>query len=728
MGGFGTKTKVPEVPTHHVTRPRLLAELDTVDAVATVVAPAGYGKSILVAQWARATDRSVAWMTVDEADQDPARFWCHAGHAIGRVAPELIEAALPAFELPSGAAPQIRLAAFLEAAAGCVDRVALVVDEYHRCSCPEVDEAIEYLLKHRPSDLSLVLLSRNQPPISLQREAAEGRLLELGVDDLRFDVDEVTAVLSELGIDRAPVAEKLWRYTGGWPVMVSLGRYMLGRGAWGGEDPLTGNERLVAGYLTEEVMRTLDPERRAFVTQTSILDQVSGPLADAVVDGHGGGAVLEELAGEGFPIHRLDEQGEWFCYHDLVARRLRTQLRRTRSLSDVADLHRRAARWYEREGSLEVALGHALEAGDHDYASDLYADYWLAAANQGEIVLAGDHLAKFPESAIADDPRLGFAAAWLAIMSGSVEAVRPALRGALAAPARSDERFPGAKHRSSAAAMIECVYYRLLGETGPACAAGRKALEIECEADDIGRARALAHLGVALFWRGHFQEAETVLEMAVGTANRFRHHIEHLLALGHLALVALQRNERDRARRNVDDARQLAAENRLTRHPAAAASAAAAGELSAIDEDPGALDAVDRALEIASIQGEPAMLAYLYTLRARVADDLGRSELAERNRYLAESQVLRFPDVGFVSSLVEETPERSGRIGTSIDLTAREITVLRLMSTPQTLSDIARELYVSHNTVKTHARNIYRKLGVAQRADAVREAAKAGLL
>ena len=719
-----TRTDIPPVSQSHFERPELVRQLDEANGVASVVAPAGYGKSALVREWAHKTSRWLpAWVTIDEGDQDPARFWSKVWEALTRTI-DLPDEIREDLELPSGMVAPIRLATLVMAIAGQGLDVALVLDDYQWCECPEVDESVGYLIRNQPENLFLVIASRTRPELPLARKAADGHLLELGSDNLVFSEAEVAQAISVLGLDKSATAQ-IVAETGGWPVMVGLGAFALD-GAEHRETPLfTANDRRVADYLTEEVTRFLNDKDQAFVEETSIMSEVSGSLVNAVTDSHGGGAILERLEAKGFPLQRLDRQGEWFVYHQLVAERLRTQLRHTRPAAEVAALHCRAARWYEEHDLREQALTHAQDGEDVELASALFADFWVQAANKGEIVVAQTYLQRFSHDALTTDPRLAVAKAWLGIMRGELDDVRASLDLALAAPETTDERFPGASDRQSAVSLVESVYYRVLGELSLACNAAEIALRIESSPDSLGRARALTFSGVCTFWRGQFDEAETLLEQAAGTADRFGNHIEKVLALGHLGLIAIERKSYDRAAQLGSEAQAVISAHRLGRHPSSTASIATSAVVrSSVDKEEG-LALSGRALEVASIQSEPAMLAYLHILRARLASGIGDQETDQQSRELAAIQVRRFRDVGFIRA----------RIGTSTApirndqcLTPKELAVLRLLGSSLPLADIGRELYSSPNTVKTHTRNIYRKLGVTRRNDAVRVAAETGLL
>ncbi len=719
-----TKTAIPPVAASHFSRPALVQQLEDATGVVSVVAPAGYGKSAVVREWAHKTPRwTIGWVTIDEGDRDPARFWSKVWAGLVRVI-DVPNGVREDLELPSGMAAPIRLEGLINLIAAQDFDVALVLDDYHRCECPEVDESLSYFLRNQTENLLIVLASRSRPALPLARKAADGELLEIGREDLVFDSTEVRQAISILGLDEN-ATEQIVEDTGGWPVMVGLGAFALRRADDEEARSFNANERQVADYLTEEITRSLSKSDREFVESTSIISELSGPLVNAVTNSQGGGAILERLEAQGFPVQRLDASGEWFTYHQLVAERLRTQLLDERPAGDLAALHLRAARWYQENSLKEEALMHALHAEDLQLASMVFADFWLGTANKGEIVLARTYLRNFPEQALLVDPRLAVAKAWLGIMSGEVDEVRSSLDSATAAPTLPAERFPGATNRLSAISLVESVYYRVLGELSLACDAAETALKIEQAPDAIGRARALSLSGVCTFWRGQFDEAETLLEQAVGTADRFGYHIEKLLALGHLGLIAIERSDTDRATQLATEAESVMVTHRLGRHPSATAAIATNAVVrTSADADEG-LAIIERALEIANIQSEPAMLAYLHLTRARLASSVGDDDLDEQSRDIASTQVRRFRDLGFVRARVggSAAPVRNDQ-----RLTPKELAVMRLLASSLSLAEIGRELYSSHNTVKTHTRNIYRKLGVTRRNDAVRVAAETELL
>ena len=724
-----TKFDRPAPTPHHVTRERVAALFpDVPRAVTAIIAPAGYGKTTALARWVSTLEINTAWLRLDQADRDPARFGSHLAEAVNQSShgalPSVVSAALGATGTVGGAS---RVTPLLNYVAGRDRPFHVVLDDYHHAASPDVDEVVRYLLTHAPRTLRLCLTSRSQPDLQLTRLRGAGDLTELTADELAFDAAETSQVLNRIAGINVTVDEAahVHQATEGWPVMVALIAHAIAaRRDTALSQILQDAERELDSYVLEEVLASCDVDEIDFVRATSILDQVTGPLADVICEQPGSGARLAELARLGFPLERFESGGPWYRFHQHVAQTLREQLANSMSAAGIRDLHCRAAIWLEEADDTEASLDHALLGGDYERAARLFDRWWLGLVNRGQVQAVRGWLSRMPRETVAGDPALALATAWTNLMAGELDTVSSFL-----ASARSfvgdEPTLPGASSVASGVALIETLYYRMAGRLTNACDSAEVALGYETEPDATGRARALAYAGVCRFWKGQFDHASRLLNHAVGVGDRFGQSMARLLALGYLGLIEAEHDSNEGLRSIVADAEALIDEAGLHFHPTAAPALTASAFLAAAEgRHDEALTKLEAALAVASIQAEPGLLAYVNVACAQLLDKLGRDEEAERRRLLADGLCRRAEDVGFIAS---RCGTHSGaQVAPDVSLTGREISVLELLSSSLSLPEIAAELFVSHNTVKTHVQSLYRKLGVSKREDAVRVAAALG--
>jgi LuxR family transcriptional regulator, maltose regulon positive regulatory protein len=372
-----TKLYAPKLRRGLVARPRLSGHLHrrAASRLTLISAPAGFGKTTLLAEWLAATptERSVAWLSLEESDRQPASYWTYVITALQAVVPGVGSSALELLE--SGQPPvEAILTTVLNELSTVPNDVYLVLDDYHLVDGPDVQAGMTFLLEHLPPQVHLVVSTRADPALPLARLRAHGELVEVRAADLRFTLDEVAAYLNDVtGLDLAASdVAALEGRTEGWIAALQLAALsMQGRADVAGFIAgFAGDDRYVVDYLVDEVLARQPAQVRSFLVQTSILDRLSGPLCDAVTGQPGGKAMLESLDRANLFVVPLDDRRRWYRYHHLFADVLRTHLLDEHP-DRVAALHRRASRWYERNGEPSPAIRHALAAGDVERAADL---------------------------------------------------------------------------------------------------------------------------------------------------------------------------------------------------------------------------------------------------------------------------------------------------------------------------------------------------------------------
>jgi LuxR family transcriptional regulator, maltose regulon positive regulatory protein len=422
---LATKLYPPRPRPGFLARPRLLERLTQGAAreLTLVCAPAGFGKTALLADWARRSQTSVAWLSLDEADNDPARFWRYLAAALDPHCQEIAGQVVALLRDPRPPLEAV-VTALVNQVAGLPGRVVLVVDDYHLIEAAPVHASVGLLLERLPPQLRLILASRSDPPLPLARLRGGGQLIELRAADLRFTTEEAGAVLHAalgVGLPEAAVAALAAR-TEGWAVGLQLAALSL----HGHADPagfvagFTGSHRHVLDYLSEEVLDRQPEQLVRFLLETSILERLCGPLCDAVTGRSDSQHVLERIERANLFLVPLDEVRGWWRYHQLFAELLQARLQRERP-KRVPELHRVAAVWHQQQGLAEEAVHHALAAGEVGWAARLVGRHAQALLERGEGATLHRWLAALPPDVVGSQPRLCQAQAVTALLDGRID-------------------------------------------------------------------------------------------------------------------------------------------------------------------------------------------------------------------------------------------------------------------------------------------------------------------
>jgi LuxR family maltose regulon positive regulatory protein len=731
-----TKLVPPRVGMGWVARPRLLRVL-TGSAGARLLlvdAPVGYGKSTLLAGWRGAEEerRSFAWVSLDEADSDPMRMLAHLLAAIRTAVDDFGTEIIPLLRATGVDSIDVVLRNLLDELNDVPTPMVIVLDDYHRLPGHVSRELVGDLVMNVPATTQVAIATRADPPLPLGRLRAMGSLIEIRADELRFDESEATRLLEASGVSLSAAAvTSLVERTEGWPA----GLYLAALSLRSEPDPsafvsrFAGTHRHVADYLSEEVLQREQGTTRAFLVRSSVLDRMCGALCDAVLGTTGSQAILEELEHSNLFIVPLDDDRTWYRYHHLFGEMLQAELARTDP--DLATRIRAAASgWFEAQGLHEDAIRHAISAGDIALAGDLIARHWPSLFSAGRLETVRQWLGALGEYSIEMHPAAALTAAWVAALGGEPEAME---RWLLAVEKHGDGE--GSIEGSSSLEGGVATVRGLFGFRG-----------LNARYRDLTRARELEPRGSRwdplLLWglahvallSGDPSAAKRQLEDAL-TLTSSEYAISQIIVLSWLSIVETELGRPDTGVELARRAETVARESGLTADPrssgiplAIGLAAAATGDLVA------AQDAMERAVDMRQGAGHLSpwvtleILLALAPIRFLRGDTQGAEELLDEARAL----LAELEDAGDLGRRLEETYRllrRSGRdSGFGETLTDREMAVLRLMASDLSLREIGGQLYLSLNTVKTHSRAIYRKLGVSSRAGAVDRAKDLQLL
>jgi len=560
---LATKLHVPRPRPDLVPRLRLAERLDEglARGLMLVCAPAGYGKTVLLADWARHGQPTVAWLSLDVGDNDPARFWRHCVAALDQGRPGLAGRVGPLFGPPAPSSYEGLVIALINELAAEQDacQALLVLDDYHLIDSETVHTSLGFLLEHRPPGLRLVLASRSDPPLALARLRGRGQLAELRAAELRFTADEAAALLRQTAAgpgaalpDTAVAA--LAARTEGWAAGLQLAALsLLGQpDAAGFVAEFTGSHRYVLDFLTEEVLEHQSERVRTFLLETSVLERLSGPLCDAVTGRPGGQELLEQVERAGLFLMPLDEVRGWWRYHHLFADLLRVRLQEEQP-GLAPRLHRNAAAWYAERGLADDAIRHAVAAGEMTWAARLIEqDFDMVYNVRGEGGTIQRWFSALPADLVQSRPRLLLVQALLMATSGHLDAVDALLDAAERAGADAvDEPFEPTVGRAASMLVNVPAYIavdrsylaQLRGDAGGTAAFAAQALAVIGEGERLLDSVARWQLAIAAWLGGRLAEAERALVDGIAGL-----HAAGLLAVAASSVYELGQVQRARGR------------------------------------------------------------------------------------------------------------------------------------------------------------------------------------
>jgi LuxR family maltose regulon positive regulatory protein len=541
-----TKLYIPPVRPDWVPRPHLVVRLDAGlhRKITLISAPAGSGKTTLASAWLsrlRASrcepgqaaeeepeTREVAWLSLDEGDSDPARFFAYVAAALGTIEPALGQAVgrlLEGSQLPP---VQSLVTALINALAARPGRLVLALDDYHTVDDLAIHEALGMLVERQPTNLHLVVITRHDPPLPLPRLRARGQVTEIRQHDLRFSPEEVSRFLNEsMGLQLAPSQVTLLASrTEGWIAGLQLAALSMQ-----GRDPeslaefiagFSGRYHFLLDYLADEVLNWQSVDVQTFLLHTSILDRLCAPLCDAVLKDSGiegqASTLLDHLERANLFLTPLDAEHRWYRYHSLFGELLRARLQETQP-EPLLELHRRAAAWYEREGSGAQAVHHALASQDHELAAAVVERTITSVStwSRADTAIIRRWLQALPEHAIRARPWLQLFDSRTLYVSGQPEAASRKLEE-LESWLREHPQVPDAQRLAGLVMVDRASYAVVLGDVRQARALAHQVMDGAPAEDPIARFRVPAILGMAALRAGEVREAEQQFSAALDIA------------------------------------------------------------------------------------------------------------------------------------------------------------------------------------------------------------------
>lgn len=735
-----TKLLVPTPRQGLVSRPALLDFLSKgIDGKFTLIsASSGYGKTTLVADWRtkQGQDYPLAWISLDKGDNDPARFLSYLIAALQNAQDGLGEDTSTLMQGAQNPIDDSILSVLVNEISGVPHDFVLVLEDYHVIELREIHQMVVFLLEHMPPHMHLVILTRSDPPFPLARYRARGELLEIRIKDLRFSSDATTVLLNDLaglGLTDESIQTLLDR-TEGWITGLQLAALSLHQhenpsdmiSAFGrGQD-------YIVDYLAEEVLERQPDALKEFLLQTSILNRLNASLCEAVTGQPNGQATLEHLEKANLFLTSLGNEYGWYRYHHLFTDVLQNRLQRFYP-AEIPVLHQKAAHWFEQNDLVMEAIEHALSANDSQHAARMAEPYGVNLLRNGNLATLMSWFKMLPESAFEDYPRLSVYRAWALILAGMNADIE---KHVLAAEESAKTKNVFDELRGDLAAVL-AYHASLRGNMDLAYDKAHEALEWLTKDNYTVRSVMAFVLGGIYFTRRDFPRAITAMQEASRVGEQSRNFNVAVSALSALGSIYLGQGDLDQAGKTFSQALEFSKGRHGRFLPIASNAFSGMAELCLANRDfeqarQWAVKGLGLGEQWINADSRVGCLLVLAQVSHREGDfNEARSKLDEAKR-VASTRVLTPGSIEqiqvcetFLSVKSPDTTKQSSLID---PLSERELEVLALFAEGLSNQEVADKLIISLGTVKAHSSNIYRKLDVRNRAQAIITAREMNLL
>jgi LuxR family transcriptional regulator, maltose regulon positive regulatory protein len=621
---LATKIGVPPARPRLVSRNRLIDRLnDGSDYSLTLVsAPPGFGKTTMVSDWCRANGSRtpVTWLSLDEADDDPARFWDYVVAALRVVQPTVGETALSLLHSPQPAPIQSALVPLLNELAQASQDFVLVLDDYQFIKSQDIQSGVAFLLEHMPRRMRLLIVTRADPALPLARLRGRGRMMEIGADDLRFTLEETVELMRQLRATLLPLEDvrSLNQRTEGWAVGLKMAALSMGQreDVSGFIADFAGSQRYVMDYLIEEVLEQQPADLQDFLLKTSFLEKLTASLCDAVTGRTDSQELLPALERANLFLVPLDGSRQWFRYEHLFAELLRHRLTRVSGEAAAAELHERASRWYKDQGLLGDSIDHALAAQDWQAALDLLGEVSESRLLNGEMVTLAAWFRAVPEEVLLSRPRLCGDYSAALIFTGRLDAAEIIL-------ARVEPIVGTDTGMSARVVALRAIIASLRGDIEQSVELAQWSLPRLSPADVSLRASLSLNLGVVYWYLGFLRKADPLYEEAYRAAKQAGNPGISMVALSMLADIARWRGRLSRTIELCEEALESAPDSPFATNP----HSAMIDPLYERNQLEAALSHANRALDLNRLQGHRpsqwSTLSNLAQIRLALGDKAG---------------------------------------------------------------------------------------------------------
>lgn len=750
---LSTKLFIPTIPPDVISRPQLVdqmtAGLKTGHLLTLISAPAGYGKTTLVAEWISSYQGQIAWLSLDEQDNNEIRFWTYFVNALQTVSLSLGQKAQGLLETAKDFDAQIFLTELVNDVVNLDNKIIMVLDDYHVITNQAIHAGLTFLLEHLPPTLHLFISTRADPPIPISRLRVRGKLTEFRIADLRFTEEEVSEFLNtlmKLGLNPTDI-QALETRTEGWIAGLKLAALSM-QGLENSHafiKAFTGNQQFILEYLVDEVLQRQPESFQRFLVETSILQRMCAPLCNAVTESFDSANILADLQRRNLFVLSLDGEQYWYRYHHLFAEFLKSHLQRNRA-NDLPALHRRAAQWYQANNFPEEALKHAFAIPDYAYVSHLVVNNWRRIYHQGRLDTAVQWLESLPGDFIRKSPPLGVAVCWTLFVRGDYDQIRYYLDDItqvfenMVASGTLPKEHPEFNIIRQQVILLKAIVIRHQGNVKSAM----EQIELLIPTIDelrVALGQTIADMGYTACYSqlGYTYVAANELDQAEHYLSRVSPHARrcgNFLALAHATMeyvrISLLQRKIDQAENVCRYELTLLDQPEYANYPAfCLIQLALADVLRAKKSLEEAESFLHIGLETARKTGHVFYLAQGYLIAERLHHAQGKTvqvqEDIQKAEHIAENIHNHLLDEMIVQTRNELRTKQSPEQTLIDPLSERELEVLRLICAGKSNREIAEELFIAIDTVKRHVNNLYGKLGVRRRSQAIIESRRLGL-
>jgi len=729
---IATKLHIPTPRLGLVTRPTLLNCLsDGLKCKLTLVsAPSGYGKTTLLAEWLseRGKDYPTAWVSLEKGDNDPIRFLSYMITAFQNIQEGLGQDTGAMMQGTQNPTDDSILSVLVNELSIVSQDFLLVLEDYHVIELREIHQLMVFLLEHLPSKMHMVIITRSDPPFPLARLRARGDLSEIRAKDLRFSYEDAKAFLNNMvGVQVSDVdIQILLDRTEGWITGLQLAALSI-QGKNDASEMIAsfgGGHEYIVDYLIEEVLELQPDSLKTFLMQTSVLSRMNGSLCDALTGQSDGETILERLEKSNLFVNALGGEQRWYRYHQLFADVMNNRLQRFFP-DQISELHLRAAKWFERNALHSEAIDHALAAKEYSFAAEVVESQAQDLLHKGSLSTLLGWLNQFPPEIVKRRSKLGIDSAWVYLLIGKLDQIE----GHLTSAEKYLDDLHDQNELRGQIAAIRAYAAAQRGNPDQAIEQAHNSLEILPKEDLSIRCVVAFVLGGVYYMKKDFENALSAMQEASQFGEQAGNIHLAVAALNAVAELLKQQENLGEAEKILYQAMHLGSGPSGKPLPITAGVHINFAELRLAQKDfESARQYAQTGLDMAEklVNAEGQILCYL-TL-AQVAHFEGKpveaQNILEKAKRLAANAQLppgREEQISACENLLLTTPASgTGRQSSLIDLLSeRELEVLQLFAIGLSNQEIAERLIISLGTVKAHSSNIYRKLDVRNRAQAV---------